>query len=292
MNITGTGVALVTPFSDGEIDELALRNIVDHVTGGKVDYLVVLGSTGEASLLSNEEKRFVLDIVIDQNNGRLPIVAGNFGLSNTHELVEYVRHFDFTDISGILSASPSYVKPTQQGIIEHYNALNEVSPVPIIVYNVPGRTSSNILPETLKKIAQLSNVIGVKEASADMIQGTLMLMDSSDGFQVTSGDDTTALPLVACGASGVISVIGNVYPYEFSSLINAALANDYDKARQLNNLLYPLHKWLYMDGNPAGIKSALEIKGLCTGEVRLPLQRVSQTTYEAIKAAMKHIETA
>lgn len=283
----GTGVALVTPFTDKNVDHDALRRIVNHVIDGGVDYLVALGTTGESALLTDDEKLEVLQTIIDENNSRVPVVAGNFGGNNTKRLQRYIEEFNFNGIDAILSASPAYVKPSQEGIYRHYMELAEAAPVPIIIYNVPGRTASNITTSTMVRLAESSDkFIGVKEASGDLVQGTEMIQKVPKKFFVTSGDDPTALPLIACGSTGVISVIANAFPHIFSSMIGAALDNDYVTARKLNKQLYDIHKWLYVEGNPVGIKAAMQILGICHRDVRLPLAAMSDEHYLKLEEAI------
>jgi 4-hydroxy-tetrahydrodipicolinate synthase len=283
----GTGVALITPFKENEVDYIGLGKIIEHVIAGGVDYLVLLGSTGETATLNDIESRDILDYAIEKVAGRKPIVAGNFGGNNTGELVKQIKKYDFKGIDAILSSSPAYVKPSQEGIYQHYMALAEVSPVPIILYNVPGRTKSNIEWYTTIRLAEdSSNFIGIKEASGDLIQTTRIIKNRRDDFFVTSGDDEVALPMVAAGGEGVISVIANALPHEFSSMIRSALNNDYQKAREWNFKTYDLHKWLYIEGNPVGIKSAMEILGFCSNEVRLPLANMSSENYELLRKVL------
>jgi len=287
----GTGVALITPFLENtDIDFEGYGKVMEYVIEGGVDYLVPLGSTGETATLNEEEARKILDFVIDKNAGRKPIVAGNFGANHTRELVKKIKNYNFDGIDAILSSSPAYVKPSQEGIFAHYMAMAEVSPVPIIIYNVPGRTKSNIEWYTIVRLAEASEkFIGIKEATGDLIQATRIIKNKPDHFFVTSGDDEVALPMVAAGGDGVISVIANVYPKEFSEMINAALNQDYVSAREWNFKTYDLHKWLYIEGNPVGIKSAMKLKGLCTNQVRLPLHKLSQDNYQSLEACMKEI---
>lgn len=285
----GTGVAIITPFRNGEIDFDAMTRIIDHVISGGVEYIVALGSTGETATLDAAESRTVLDHVIRVVNKRVPIVAGNFAGNNTKDLCRYIKSFDFTGIDAVLSSSPAYVKPSQEGIFQHYMALAEACPRPIILYNVPGRTRSNMEWETTVRLANASpNFIGIKEASGDLIQATRIIKNRPPNFFVTSGDDEVAMPMVACGGEGVISVMANAFPASFSGMIRAALAEDFVKARQLNFQTYDLHKWLYVEGNPVGIKSAMEILGFCTNEVRLPLAKMSEANYVGLKKAVEH----
>lgn len=277
----GTGVAIVTPFIHQEIDFESIDRVVEHVINGGVDYIVALGSTGETATLDEDESKLVLDHVIAKNNGRVPIVTGNFAGNNTKDLVRKIKNYDFTGIDAILSSSPAYVKPTQEGIYQHYMSIAEVSPVPVILYNVPGRTRSNIEWETTIRLANDSpNIIGIKEASGDLIQTTRIIKNRPEGFIVTSGDDEIAMPMIACGGDGVISVIANAFPVQFSEMVKHALADDFVKARLENLSIYDLHKWLYIEGNPVGIKSAMKYLGIIrTNEVRLPLFPMSEANY-------------
>lgn len=289
--LRGTGVALVTPFKNNEIDFDALGNIVEYVIDGGVDYLVALGSTGETATLNYDESRAILDFIIEKNNNRLPIVAGNFGGNNTKELCHYIQNFDFDGIDAILSSSPGYVKPNQEGIYQHFMAMADVSQVPIILYNVPSRTKSNMEWHTTVRLANASTkFMGIKEATGDLIQATRILKNRPEGFEVVSGDDEVALPLIACGGEGVISVMANALPHTFSQMITAALNNDYKKSRMLNMLSYDLHHWLYVEGNPVGIKSALEVLGLCQKDVRLPLSIMSDDNYVELKKCLLSIQ--
>lgn len=285
----GTGVALITPFHENrDIDFDAYGRVIEHVIGGGVDYLVPLGSTGETATLNEDEARRILDFVIEKNNGRKPIVAGNFGGNNTSEMVKKIKDYNFDGIDAILSSSPAYVKPSQEGIYAHYMALAEVATVPIILYNVPGRTKSNMEWSTTVRLANASKLfIGIKEATGDLIQATRIIKNKPDHFFVTSGDDEVALPMVAAGGDGVISVIANAYPEDFSGMISAALKQDYVKARALNFRSYDLHHWLYVEGNPVGVKSAMKVHGLCGNQVRLPLHKMSQSNYDSLKLCME-----
>lgn len=280
----GTGVAVVTPFKNQEVDYDALTRIIRYVVDGGIDYIVALGSTGETATLNEAESRSILYHIIKEVDGRLPIVAGNFGGNNTLELCRKIEGYDFTGIDAILSSSPAYVKPSQEGIYQHYMAVEAACPVPIILYNVPGRTRSNMEWGTTIRLAEASKkFIGIKEASGDLIQATRIIKNRPADFIVTSGDDEVALPMVACGGDGVISVMANAFPQEFSSMIRAALADDYTTARALNMKTYDLHKWLYIEGNPVGVKSAMEILGYGTNEVRLPLAPMSAANYEQLR---------
>ncbi|MFT6338484.1 MAG: 4-hydroxy-tetrahydrodipicolinate synthase [Saprospiraceae bacterium] len=287
---TGTGVAMITPFKNNEVDYPNIERIIEHLIDGGINYLVALGSTGETATLNEEESRKVLDTVISVVNKRIPIVAGNFGGNNTLELCKKIKSYKFKGIDAILSSSPAYVKPSQEGIYHHYMEMAKVSEVPIILYNVPGRTKSNMEWTTTIRLAEASKkFIGIKEATGDLIQATRIIKNRPDNFFVTSGDDEVALPMVACGGEGVISVIGNAFPKEFSGMINAALRNDYPEARRLNLQTYDLHKWLYIEGNPVGIKSAMKIIGFGTNDVRLPLHNMSETNYTQLEKALRKV---
>jgi len=287
----GTGVAIITPFKNNEVDYPSLANIIDHVINGGVNYIVALGSTGETATLNEAEARDILDFCIKHINNRVPLVAGNFGGNDTKELVKKIKDYNFDGVSAILSSSPAYIKPSQEGIYRHYMALAEVSPVPIIIYNVPGRTRSNIEWETTVRLAKASkNFVGIKEASGDLIQTTRIIKNKPDHFIVTSGDDEVALAMTAVGGDGVISVMANALPKAFSQMINFALDQDYYAARSLNFKTYDLHKWLYVEGNPVGIKSAMEVLGFCTNEVRLPLSPLSAPNYAKLKEELLRIK--
>lgn len=285
----GTGVALITPFKkDKSIDFDAYANIIEHVIDGGVDFLVPLGSTGETATLNEEESRKILDFVIEVNNGRKPIVAGNFGGKNTIELVKKIKDYNFKGIDAILSSSPEYVKPNQAGIFAHYMEMEKVSKVPIILYNVPGRTKSNMEAATTVKLANASKkFIAIKEATGDLIQSTRIIKDAPDDFLILSGDDEVTLPMISVGGHGVISVMANVYPKFFSQMARFALNGEMEKARQRNLATYDLHKWLYIEGNPVGIKTAMEHIDLCTNEVRLPLHQMSEENKQELIACMQ-----
>ncbi|MDG2450993.1 MAG: 4-hydroxy-tetrahydrodipicolinate synthase [Saprospiraceae bacterium] len=286
----GTGVALITPFKNGNVDFDGLEKIINHVIAGGADYLVMLGSTGETATLNNHEAKEILDFTIGVNRKRLPIVAGNFTGNNTRELSKRISEYNFDGIDAILSSSPGYVKPTQEGIFMHYMAMEEVSPVPIIIYNVPGRTQSNITWNTTVRLANASEkFIGIKEATGDLIQTTRIVKNKPDHFFVVSGDDEIVIPMISVGGEGVISVIGNALPSEFSKLIKAALSEDYVESRRINNHIYDLHKWLYIEGNPVGIKSAMQILGFCSNEVRLPRHYRSSENMKHLEKAVKAI---
>lgn len=288
--LAGTGVALVTPFRQKAVDFTALEQIIEYVIEGGVDYIVSLGTTGEAITLNSKECREVFDFTLRTIKGRKPVVAGMFGGNFTEMLAEKIRHYNFEGFAAIMSSSPAYSKPPQEGIYRHYMELAEASPVPILIYNVPGRTGSNIKPETVLRLAEQSEkFIGVKEASGDLVQAMHLLKNRPEHFLVISGDDVLTVPMIACGGDGAISVIANVYPQHFSEMVRSARQGDFPAAARLNNLLLDIHPWLYVEGNPVGIKAAMEIRGICSREVRIPLVPLSDPAYEKLQAEMAKV---
>jgi len=286
----GTGVALVTPFKGNEIDFSALENIIEHVIDGGVDFIVSLGTTGEAATLNTAGCKAVLKFTVENVAGRVPIVAGLFGGNCTERILERFDTYDLAGFSAIMSSSPAYIKPSQEGIFQHYMKLAGRSPLPIIIYNVPGRTASNVEAETTLRLAHASSkFMAVKEASGNLEQAMQILKNKPNDFLVFSGDDALTLPLIGAGAHGVISVIANAFPAQFSGMVKAALSGDIKTARQLNFELLGIHPWLYVDGNPPGIKSAMNILGFCSGEVRLPQVPVSEATYLALKKEIEKV---
>ena len=273
----GTGVALVTPFkSDYSIDFDALGKIIDHVINGGVEYVVALGTTGEAPTLSKSEKKQVYVFIAKHVNGRVPCVAG-IGGNNTMEVVETIKAFDFTSYDAILSVSPYYNKPNQEGIYLHYMEIAKAAPKPVIIYNVPGRTGSSVSAATTLRLANASgNFIATKEASGNAEQFMDILKDKPTGFSVISGDDNLTLPFLAMGMSGVISVIANAFPKDFSNMVRAGLSGDFETGRKLHYQLYDSMKSIFMDGSPGGIKVILNELGLCGTTVRLPLAPVNK----------------
>jgi 4-hydroxy-tetrahydrodipicolinate synthase len=288
----GTGVALITPFSEGEIDFPALANIIDFVIKRGVNYIVLLGSTGEASLLSEQEQREVLTFSIQQINGRVALVAGNFGGVSTHQLCKKISQYNFNGIDAILSSCPSYVKPGQTGLYQHFHHVSASSPVPVILYNVPSRTSVNMSWETTIQLAKdHENIIAIKEASNDLLQCEQIAKNRPDGFLLLSGDDLMTLAILELGGNGVISVIANAYPSEFSAMVNYALDDNLIRAKELEQLLHDMHQWLYIEGNPSGIKAAMEILGLCKRELRLPLMPMTENNYRKLKEEMALVKS-
>ncbi len=286
----GTGVALVTPFKkDFSIDTEALKRIVNYVIDGGVEYIVILGTTAESATLNINEKKLVIDTIVEANNKRLPLVLG-LGGNNTLELVEEFKSNDFSNFSAILSVSPYYNKPTQEGIYQHYKAISEVSPLPIILYNVPGRTSSNMLPETVIRLANdFKNIIGIKEAAGDIVQAMRLIQNKPKDFMVISGDDMIALPMVLAGGVGVISVIGQGYPIEFSQMIRYGLQRKVDEAFDLQYNIMDSIDMIFEEGNPAGIKEIFKILGICDNTLRLPLVNVSQNLAERLELFTKQL---
>ncbi len=287
--ITGTGVALITPFNeDFSIDFVSLEKLINHQIDGGIDYLVVMGTTGESVVLSKSEKKKIVDFCKKINAGRLPIILG-LGSNNTFALVEEIKSTDFDGIDGVLSVSPYYNKPTQDGIYLHYKMIAEVCPLPIILYNVPGRTASNITAETTLCLANdFDNIVAVKEASGDLQQIAEIIEKRPDNFLVLSGDDGLTPKMIEMGGDGVITVIGQSHPQIFSDMVRAGLAGDFEKANQLHDKLNPIYEPLYIDGNPAGIKATLNIMGICKNVLRPPLVGVTEETYNNLKRFIEH----
>ena len=284
----GTGVALITPFkSDLSVDTMALTNIVNHCIDGGVNYLVVLGTTAETATLTEVEKKLVIATVVRANADRLPLVLG-IGGNNTAAVIEMIKKHDLTGFDAILSVSPYYNKPTQEGIYQHFMAIADNSPLPIIIYNVPGRTGSNVLPETVVRLAQdAKNIIAVKEASGNMVQIMQIIKEKPKEFMVISGDDMTALLTVLAGGSGVISVLGQGLPTEFSNMIQLGLNAKVNAAFRLQYSLQEGIDIIFEEGNPAGIKSVFEALGLSTAVVRLPLVEASNNLKSKIQEFIK-----
>lgn len=285
----GTGVAIVTPFrEDGSIDFKCLDKLVNHLIDGKVEYLVVLGTTGESVTLSKDEKNAVVNAVIDAAEGRVPIVLG-VGGNSTQSVLNSISEQNFEGIDAILSVSPYYNKPPQRGIYEHYKMIAGASPVPVILYNVPGRTSSNITAETTLKLAHdFDNIIAVKEASGNLEQCMEIIKNKPKNFLVISGDDTLTLPIVASGGDGVISVTANSFPEDFSEMVRKAMKGKMKDARELHYKLLDIMKWHFVDGNPGGVKASLNALGICKERVRLPLVPVNDDVRKKIRELVKN----
>ncbi|SHJ66832.1 4-hydroxy-tetrahydrodipicolinate synthase [Flavobacterium haoranii] len=286
----GTGVALVTPFKkDFSVDTEALAKIVDFVTEGGVEYLVVLGTTAETATLTAEEKDLVIKTVIDANKGRLPLVLG-VGGNNTIKVVEELKTRDLSSFDAVLSVSPYYNKPTQEGIYQHFKAVAEASPVPVILYNVPGRTASNVLPATIIRLANdFSNIIGVKEAAGDIVQAMKLIQHKPKDFLVISGDDMITLPMVLAGGAGVISVIGEGFPKEFSQMVRLGLERKVEEAYALHYKISDSIDMIFEQGNPAGIKEIFKVLNLSENTVRLPLVNVNEDLASRIETFVKKI---
>ena len=287
----GLGVALITPFrANGAIDHAALAKVIEHQITGGIDFLVVMGTTGESATISTEEKKQLLAQVIEVVHDRVPIVLG-IGGNNTAEVIEQFQAFDMDGVDAILSVSPYYNKPTQEGIYQHYKALAQVSLRPIILYNVPGRTMSNITAETTLRLARdFKNIIAIKEASGNLDQVGLILKHRPKDFLVISGDDALTLPMLAMGGDGVISVVGNGLPEEFGRLVHSAMKGDFGTARKEHLKLIELIPLLFVEGNPGGIKEGLKSLGLCDVHMRLPLVPVSEGTAKKIHQALADAE--
>ena len=277
MMFTGAGVAIVTPFFENkEIDFESLKKLVQHQIAGGTDYLVVQGTTGESATLTAQEKSKVLQTVIEENNGKLPIVYG-IGGNNTKLVAQQMADFDVPGVDGFLSVSPYYNKPTQEGIYQHYKALNEATKLPIILYNVPGRSASNVTSETVVRIANdCKNVVAVKEASGDMTQIMQIIKDAPKDFAVISGDDPITLPIIFMGGHGVISVVSNAYPKVVADMVHAAMEGDLAKAKEAHYKMFDIIPLLFAEGNPAGIKESCKAIGLMENYVRLPLVNASE----------------
>jgi len=286
----GTGVAIVTPFkNDSSIDFSALGRVVNHVIKGGVNYIVVLGTTGESVTLSKDEKKAVVCYIKEAIDNRVPLVVG-IGGNNTQEVINHVRNTDLTGVDGILSVAPYYNKPNQRGLFQHFKSIATSSPVPVILYNVPGRTCSNIAAETCLQLAhECENIVGIKEASGDMEQIMKIIKGKPENFIVISGNDMDTLPVIAIGGSGVISVLGNAFPAECSEMVNHSLKFNFKAAREIQFRFLEMTELLFTDGNPAGVKAMLSIMNLCQNNLRLPLVTVSKPIYTRIQKAIDEL---
>ncbi len=287
----GTGVAIVTPFmQSGAIDFNAFEKIVEHVIRGGVDYIVVLGTTGESPTVSKPERKALVEFAVETIKKRVPLVVGAGG-NATSDVVLSIHGIPLRGVDAILSVSPYYSKPQQEGIYQHYKAIAEASPVPVILYTVPGRTGGNIAAATTLRLAHdFPNIIGIKEASANFDQIFHVLRDRPKGFLVISGDDNLTLPIIASGADGVISVTANAFPKEVSVMVKEGLAGNLDAARALHYRLIDFTNALFADGSPSGIKAALEIKKLCSNHLRLPLVPADPGVYQRIRELIHQLD--
>lgn len=279
---TGTGVALVTPFRKETVDFTKLESLIEHIIASGVDYIVALGTTSEAATMTESERSAVQSFIVETVAGRCPIMLG-LGGNNTLNITDTIAHTSFEGISGILSVTPYYNKPNQRGLMQHYHNIAEVSPVPVIMYNVPGRTGVNLTAETTLALAHdCPNITGIKEASGNLQQVMEILRQRPAGFRVISGDDALTLPMLALGADGVISVMANALPKEMSDMVRFAMKGDLKKALPLHYRMLPLMNAIFEEGNPTGIKALLEIQGSITNILRLPLVKASKTLYNKL----------
>lgn len=282
---------MITPFkADKSIDFPALAKLLEYIIQNKADYIVVLGTTAETATLTEAEREQVKTFVVERVNSRVPLVLG-VGGNNTKAVTDYLRQNDLSSFSAILSVVPYYNKPSQEGIYQHYKAIAEASPLPVILYNVPGRTGVNMTAETTLRLAKnFTNIIGVKEASGNITQMDDIIKNKPADFMVISGDDGITFPLITLGAVGVISVIGNAFPREFSRMVRLALEGDFANALLIHHRFTELFSLLFVDGNPAGVKCLLNAKGMIQNELRLPLVPTKITTYEKIRQVLNKLE--
>jgi 4-hydroxy-tetrahydrodipicolinate synthase len=286
----GTGVAIVTPFkNDSSIDFAALGRVVNHVINGGVNYIVVMGTTGESATITKDEKKAVISYVAEVTDNRIPLIIG-IGGNNTQEVINCIRHSNLTGIDGILSVAPYYNKPNQRGLFQHFKAIANGSPLPVILYNVPGRTCSNISSDTCIELAhECENIVAIKEASGDISQIMRIIKGKPDNFSVISGDDMMTIPIIASGGSGVISVLANAFPAATSELVTNALKNNYKSAREIQLRYLEIIELLFIDGNPAGVKAMLNIMNLCLNNLRLPLVQVNRSILTRIQKAIDEV---
>lgn len=286
----GTGVAIITPFkNDSSIDFASMEKVINHIISGGADYIVLMGTTGESPTLTKDEKKALISFTADTIGKRVPLVIG-IGGNNTQEIINQIKSTDLKPATAILSVAPYYNKPTQRGLHEHFKAVASCSPVPIIMYNIPGRTGCNISADTCLQLAhEFDNIVGVKEASGNFEQISRIIRGKPDGFHVISGDDLFTLPLIAAGGSGVISVVANAYPQEWSGMVNLCLRQNFKAARETMFRFLEILELLFVEGNPSGIKAVLSIMGLCQNNLRLPLVPVSSHTFTRLKKAMEEL---
>jgi 4-hydroxy-tetrahydrodipicolinate synthase len=287
----GTGVAIITPFkNDSSIDFAALGRVVNHIISGGVNYIVVLGTTGESATLSKDEKQAIIAYVVEVTDGRVPLMVG-IGGNSTQDVINCVRQTNLTGIDGILSVAPYYNKPNQKGLLQHFKAIATCSPIPVVLYNVPGRTCSNISSETCLQLAnECENIVGIKEASGDLAQIMRIIKSKPDNFNVISGDDMMTLPIIALGGTGVISVLANAFPAATNELVTDSLKSNFKAARDIQLRYLEIIDLLFLDGNPAGVKAMLSIMNLCQNNLRLPLVPVNRTIYGRIQKALEEIK--
>ena len=288
---TGTGVALVTPFRKQEtIDFSKLESLIDHIIKSGIDYIVALGTTSEAATMTESERSALQDFIVEATNGRVPILLG-LGGNNTQSVIDTINRTNFEGIHGILSVAPFYNKPNQRGIAQHFKQISDASPVPVIIYNVPGRTGINIAASTTIQLAQeCPNIIGIKEASGNIAQVMEIIANKPENFKVISGDDALTYPMIALGASGVISVAANAFPAEMSQMVKYALKGDWKKALPIHYKMLPLMNAMFEEGNPTGVKALLEIEGYITNNLRLPLVKASKPLYNRISALYEEFQ--
>jgi len=287
----GTGVAVVTPFhKHGTVDFTSLGKIIEHLVTNDIDYIVALGTTAEVATLSENEKIAVTDFIIEAVDKRVPIMLG-IGGNDTLKIVEQVKNMSFDGISAILTVAPYYNRPQQRGLFYHFKSIVDVSPVPMVIYNVPSRTSVNISAETILKLAnEVTGIIGIKEASGNILQCMEIIKNKPKDFLVISGDDALTLPLIAAGADGVISVVANAFPKEFSEMVNLALAGNMKKAREIHYKLLKFINAIFEDGSPSGVKAALEVMELCSNNLRLPLVKVNKQINATIHSLVNELK--
>jgi 4-hydroxy-tetrahydrodipicolinate synthase len=288
--LRGTGVAIVTPFDEQEkIDFPALKNIIEFLIAGGVEYIVSLGTTGETPVLDKAEKKDILQFTYETVAGRIPVVAG-IGGNYTKAVIQELEQLPLNKASAILSVSPAYNKPSQEGIYLHYRAVAESSPLPLLLYNVPGRTGRNMTATTTLRLAELPNIAGIKEASGAMDQCALILQEKPENFLVISGEDALSLALIAEGMDGVISVAANAYPSQFSTMVRHCLAGNFNEARIINNRLLPVYDLLFEENNPAGVKAFLHLEGLLKNQLRLPLVPLSQPVFDKVRSCWESLK--
>lgn len=286
--LQGTGVALVTPFTANfKVDFNSLGKVIDAMINGGIEYVITLGTTGETPTLDKQEKLDIVNYTFEKVAGRVPVVVG-IGGNNTSELINDLHHFPLDKAIAVLSASPNYNKPSQEGIFQHYKSLAQESPKPIILYNVPGRTGRNMTAATTLRLAhEIQNIAGMKEASGDILQGMQILRDRPKDFLVVSGDDALALPQLACGMDGVISVAANAFPKEFSEMVRLCLKNNFPAAKVINDALLDAYDLMFSENNPAGVKAFMAEQGLLTNSLRLPVVPLSAGLHTKVKAYLK-----